>query len=239
MFEGYTAIDNSLLKGYPEMANYPNSAILQLSSDKGLCGGVNSTTAKAVKQTMKQDAAAGTPIFIVGDKGRSAMQGAHPNDIVGTVQDSWTTPTNFAQVSAIATEMNNHVGDVDGTIIFFNEFQSMIAYQNSWTYCAKLNGYSGEDTGDAMPLEEYEVEPENRGEVLENFSQYAMGCAMYSTFVENAAAFQSSQMQAMENATSNANEVIDTLTIQYNKARQTKITTELCEIVAGAAALEG
>ena len=90
-----------------------------------------------------------------------------------------------------------------------------------------------------MPYADFEVEPENRGEALDSFSEYAFATQLFSCCIENACAFQSSQMQAMENATTNASEMVETLSLQYNRARQAKITTELCEIVAGAAALEG
>jgi len=237
MFEPYSEIDNTAGTGYPDMSAKPNSGIIILSSDKGLCGGVNTSTGKAVKQTMAASgSAAGTQIFVVGDKGRSALQGTVGENITCTLNDCWSQGTNFSQVAEIVSEIQASAPDADGHYIFFNQFQSMISYQNSVTYCGAMQEPA---EGEEMPLADYEVEPENRAEVMENFSQYALGCAMYGTMVENAASFQSSQMQAMENATKNSNEVVETLSLKYNKARQTKITTELCEIVAGAAALEG
>ena len=86
---------------------------------------------------------------------------------------------------------------------------------------------------------EYDVEPEDRQEAMESLNQYALAGAMYSSFLDQAASFQSSQMTAMDNATNNANEVVEKLTIQYNRARQARITTELIEIISGASALDG
>merc|ERR1719199_2214459 len=128
----------------------------------------------------------------------------------------------------------------DGAVIFFNTYESAIAYAQSWRYVKFINAYTDEGAADEEPpLAEFEVEPENRGEALDNFTEYGLTCAMYDAFIENACSFQSSQMNAMENATNNATEMIESLSLQYNRARQAKITTELCEIVAGAAALEG
>merc|ERR1711865_949735 len=88
-------------------------------------------------------------------------------------------------------------------------------------------------------LMEYDVEPEDRQEAMESLNQYALAGAMYSSFLDQACSFQSSQMTAMENATNNANEVVQALQIQYNRARQARITTELIEIISGASALDG
>ena len=124
-------------------------------------------------------------------------------------------------------------------VIFFNTYVSAIAYAQTWRYVPFINGHleEGASTEEEMPYADYEVEPENRGEALDNFSEYALTSAMYDAFIENATAFQSSQMSAMENATSNANEMIESLSLRYNRARQAKITTELCEIISGASAV--
>jgi F-type H+-transporting ATPase subunit gamma len=123
-------------------------------------------------------------------------------------------------------------------VFFYNTFQSVISYNVSAQTMSAVAYDPEAEEMDAL-LGAYETEPEDRGEVMQSLSEYAMACAMYSNFLDQAASFQSSQMSAMENATSNADEVIDTLTIQYNRARQARITTELIEIISGASALDG
>lgn len=86
---------------------------------------------------------------------------------------------------------------------------------------------------------EYEFEPDTKSEVLQDMYEYTLATQMYHALMENATSEQSSRMNAMENASKNAGEMIDSLTLLYNRARQSRITTELIEIISGAAALEG
>ena len=85
---------------------------------------------------------------------------------------------------------------------------------------------------------EYEFEPDTKSEVMVDLYEYLLTSQLYHSFMDGAASEQSSRMAAMENATKNAGEMIDSLTLQYNRARQARITTELVEIISGAAALD-
>lgn len=230
----------------PESGLYPDvskiegkTLILAISSDKGLCGGVNSYVAKACKVFAADLDAAGKDysVFIVGDKARPPLQNTMPEKIVNSINDSWSTPTNFSQVSAIALEVSAQ--DFDQCVMFYNEFKSIIAYNTSYRMISAVAYNPEAAEGSEQPLMEYDVEPEDRAEAMESLNQYALAGAMYSSFLDQAASFQSSQMTAMDNATNNANEVVESLTIQYNRARQARITTELIEIISGASALDG
>ena len=85
---------------------------------------------------------------------------------------------------------------------------------------------------------EYEFEPDVKSEVMDDLYEYALTSQIYHSFMDGAAAEQASRMAAMENASKNAGEMIDSLTLKYNRARQARITTELIEIISGASALE-
>jgi F-type H+-transporting ATPase subunit gamma len=114
------------------------------------------------------------------------------------------------------------------------------AYKNAATYHQMykiITPFSGE--GDDEPLLAYEFEPDTKSEVLADLHEYLLTSQIYHSLMDGAAAEQSSRMQAMENASKNAGEMIDSLTLQYNRARQARITTELIEIISGASALEG
>ena len=155
--------------------------------------------------------------------------------------------------------------DIDNYVMFYNRFESVIAYTVSAQTVPAIS-YDAEAEEMDPVLGDYEVEPEDRAEVMESLSEFTLACAMYSNFLDQACSFQvrafllyhgalhailtawpllspsfsqSSQMTAMDNATTNANEVIETLNIQYNRARQARITTELIEIISGASALDG
>ncbi len=87
-------------------------------------------------------------------------------------------------------------------------------------------------------LSEYECEPESTEEVLQDLHEYTLASHIFHSLMEGATSEQSSRMNAMENASKNAGEMIDSLQLQYNRARQARITTELIEIISGASALE-
>jgi F-type H+-transporting ATPase subunit gamma len=206
-----------------------------------LCGGINSGIAKQCKLISASLAASGADysVFIVGEKGRPPLGNyLHTKDkILTSINDNWTVPTNFSQVSAIALQISA-VPDVDNYVFVYNTFESVISYTVS---AQNMKGVAYDPEAEEMDalLGAYETEPEDRGEVMQSLSEYAMACAMYSNFLDQAASFQSSQMSAMENATINADELIGDLTVKYNRARQARITTELIEIISGASALDG
>jgi len=232
-------VDVSEGEGYPDASQIEGKTmILAITSVKGLCGGVNSYVAKACKRLALDLDANGKEyeIFIVGDKGRPPLGNAMPEKIVTSINDSWNVPTNFSQVSAMALEVS--ANEYDQCFMFYNEFKSIIAYNTSYRKISAI-AFNPEETEEQQPLMEYDVEPEDRQEAMESLNQYALAGAMYSSFLDQATSFQSSQMTAMDNATNNANEVVDKLTIQYNRARQARITTELIEIISGASALDG
>lgn len=169
-------------------------------------------------------------IFIIGEKGRPLLRRTCGDDIVATISDNWKVPANFANASAIATEINSQ--DFDNCYFVFNTFKSAILFLNTVRPVKSLAG----DANAVLP--EYEVSPESRPEVMENLQQYAMASSLFTAMLESATSEQSSRMQAMENASKNADEMTESLTLQYNRARQARITTELIEIISGASALE-
>ena len=92
--------------------------------------------------------------------------------------------------------------------------------------------------GENESMVEYEFEPDVKSEVMTDLYEYALASQIYASFMDGACAEQSSRMTAMENASRNAGDMINSLTLKYNRARQSRITTELIEIISGAAALE-
>ncbi len=110
---------------------------------------------------------------------------------------------------------------------------SAIAYNTSIRSVSVAPSSDSED-----PLLSYEVEPDNREEVMRDLAEFQLASALFHGMIENATSEESSRMAAMENATNNAQELIEGLTLTYNKARQARITTELIEIISGAASLD-
>lgn len=223
-----------------EIASSTN-LIVPVTSDRGLCGGVNTYIAKATKATVEELKAAGkgADLFVLGEKGRAQLRRGYSNETVGNVVDLWKNPT-FAQASAIA-EAVLASGEHEQIHVIYNVFESALSQiphtRRLVDPSAPAPAEGVESLSDRFLA--YEVEPEGKEEVLQDFHEFSLASAIYGAMLESATSEESSRMSAMENATKNAQELVDSLTLVYNKARQARITTELIEIISGAASLEG
>jgi len=209
--------------------------IVPLSSDKGLCGGINSFITRNVKTCVSKLADQGkdADIAVIGDKGRGQLRRVVGEKITMSLTEV-ESPGNFTLAGAIASELiANGAGDYDAVVIFYNSFINKGTYTQKYKV---IKPFSGE--GEDEPLLAYEFEPDTKSEVLTDLQEYLLTSEIYDSLMDGAAAEQSSRMTAMENASRNAGEMIDSLTLKYNRARQSRITTELIEIISGAAALE-
>jgi F-type H+-transporting ATPase subunit gamma len=209
--------------------------IVPFTSDKGLCGGINSFISRAVKDCVAKLDAQGKEcdIVIVGDKGRSQLTRAIPDSISRAVTEV-ESPGSFNLAAAISAELvAAGAQDYDAVMIVYNSFVNAGTYNQ---YYKIIKPFAGE--GEDEPMVEYEFEPDNKTEVMQDLYEYLLTSQIYYCFMDGAAAEQSSRMTAMENASKNAGEMIESLTLQYNRARQARITTELIEIISGASALE-
>jgi len=206
--------------------------IVAMTTDKGLCGGVNTILCRMTRQLMARLDAEGKgyDLLVFGEKGRGQLRRQYADKIIGTATDR-VMPYNFDLACALTQD--TMIGDYDSVHLVYNEFKSAIAYTPSIKSISPL-------LDPASPfLCNFTVEPENSPEILQNFFEYTMACQIYHSLMENATSEQSSRMNAMENASKNAGEMINKLTLQYNRARQARITTELIEIISGASALKG
>lgn len=206
-------------------------AFVVVSSDRGLCGGINSGIAKAVRKQLGTENAT-AELFVIGDKGRAQLRREYGPQIRGNVTETFANPPNFTVASAIAEGVvATAKSDNEHVHVVYNKFQSAIAYLPSIRSLAV--------SVDSDVLAGYELEPDNREEVLADLKEFEIASAIYEGLIENSTSEESSRMSAMENATTNAQELISSLTLVYNKARQSRITTELIEIISGAASLDG
>ncbi len=223
----------------PELITYEElpqkTLIVPITSDKGLCGGINSFISRNVKDAVSKLSAQGKEcdVVIVGDKGRSQMSRVIPEKIVRTATEC-EAPGSFNLAAALSAEIAAAgAADYDAVMIVFNSFVNAAVYKQHYRVIKPLSG-----EGENEPMPEYEFEPDTKSEVLVDLYEYMLTSQLYYCFMDGAAAEQSSRMTAMENASKNAGEMIDSLTLQYNRARQARITTELIEIISGASALE-
>jgi F-type H+-transporting ATPase subunit gamma len=201
------------------------------TTDKGLCGGVNTILGRMTRGAIARLEADGknVSLFVLGEKGRAQMRRVYESQIVGVATDR-QMPYTFELATSIATDIIS--GEYDAVHFLYNKFKSAIVYIPSIKTVVPLKD-------PASPfLHKFEVEPENDPETLQNFYEYTMATKLYHVLLDNATSEQSSRMSAMENASKNAGEMLGKLNLQYNRARQARITTELIEIISGASALE-
>ena len=206
--------------------------MVTLTTDKGLCGGVNSILTRMTKGMLGRLSADGKDyqIFAVGEKGRAQMRRTHSDKFLSSATDRHM-PYTFELACALTQDAM--AGEFDAVHLVYNRFVSAIAYTTTIKSITPLLDPAAEF------LNEFEVEPDRDTETLQNFYEYTLATQLFHSMLENATSEQSSRMNAMENASKNAGEMIDKLNLQYNRARQARITTELIEIISGAAALKG
>mmetsp|Transcript_17333 Transcript_17333/g.28783 ORF Transcript_17333/g.28783 Transcript_17333/m.28783 type:complete len:284 (+) Transcript_17333:428-1279(+) len=209
--------------------------LVPFTSEKGLCGGINTFINRGTRNisaSMKEQGKE-MEICVIGEKGRSQLRRAYGSQIVRSATDI-VAPGTFALASSLANEVLSAYkeGDYDAIVLLYNHYVNPAVYDQMYQVIRELpeEGEIGE------PLMEYEFE--DKKEVMADMYEYMIASQIYYSFLDGAAAEQASRMAAMGNATKNAGEMIDSLTLKYNRARQTRITTELIEIISGAAALD-
>jgi len=205
--------------------------IVILTTDKGLCGGVNSILCRMTKQFLHrlESNKNSFELVVLGEKGKGQLRRAFGEKIMSSITERGV-PYTFELASSITTELTAF--NFDAVHLVYNEFVSAIAYTPS------IKSIYPKRDPTSSYFHEYEVEPDVDSEALENFFEYTLATQLFHSLLENAASEQSSRMNAMENASKNASEMIGDLTLQYNRARQARITTELIEIISGASALK-
>jgi len=205
----------------------PETALLfAVSSDKGLCGGINSRVVKEVKQIFAAAEDSPPTLMIVGGKARDGLARTHGKFIDTTIDEAYTMPITFSLASFLTEQIL--AKPADEYTILYNKFKSVIAFD---VQPKVLKGPAS--LGASGVMDDYEFEGEKE-DVLANLYQFNLATQLFSSMLENSTSEQASRMTAMDSATSNANELVNKLTIVYNRRRQAKITTELTEIVAGA-----
>jgi F-type H+-transporting ATPase subunit gamma len=203
------------------------SLLFAISSDKGLCGGINSRVVKEVKLTIGPKTLEEAPhLVIVGSKARDGLNRTHSKYIKTSIDETYGGPITFSLASFLAEQML--AKPVDQYTVLYNKYKSVIAFD-----VTPLTIKGPAVLGASGVLDEYEFEGDKE-DVLANMYQFNLAIQLYGCLLENATSEQASRMTAMDSATSNALDLVSKLTIVYNRRRQAKITTELTEIVAGA-----
>jgi F-type H+-transporting ATPase subunit gamma len=208
------------------------------TSDKGLAGAFNTNIVRLARRRAEELKAAGKTVkfFTIGKKGRDQLARTYKNDIVHSVEPGDLGKLGFADVQDWATDLTNRFegGEFDVAHLFFSKFVSVLTQEP--TEIQLMPVAVSETAGSATVGASVDYEPDEE-EILADLLPRNVSVQLLRASRENAASEQGSKMTAMDNATRNAGDMINKLTIQYNRTRQAAITTELVEIISGAEAL--
>jgi F-type H+-transporting ATPase subunit gamma len=218
--------------------------LLVATGDRGLCGGFNSSIARGARRRIRELREAGKEIKVlcVGRKGRDMLRRDFGGLIIGTIEGVGRRRLEYAEAVQIAERIDRmyQAGEFDVCTILFNRFKSAISQILTVQQLIPVQPPAGEgepgEGGQGEVRAVYEFEPDEEA-ILKELLPRNLAVQIYGALVENAASEQGARMTAMDNATRNAGEMIDRLTMFYNRTRQAQITKELIEIVSGAEAL--
>jgi F-type H+-transporting ATPase subunit gamma len=211
------------------------------TSDRGLAGGFNSNIVRAARKAADQLTAQGKTVYfyLVGRKGRAVIQRLYPKQIVHQFDTGAIKQVSFADAQAIAADIVDRytTSGIDVVHLFYARFQSALVQEPTQQQIIPVElSASAASLPASGPDAAVEYEPDEE-EILAALLPRNVAVQVFRALQENAASEQGSRMTAMDNATRNAGDMIQRLSIEYNRTRQAAITTELVEIISGAEAL--
>jgi F-type H+-transporting ATPase subunit gamma len=212
------------------------------TADRGLCGGFNSSIARGARRLIRelQEQGKQVKLLCVGRKGRDALRRDYGGLIEDTIEGVGRRRLEYAEAQAIAERLQRlyQEGAFDVCTIVYNRFRSAMTQELTFRQLIPVapgEVEDGEVAGEEVKAV-YEFEPSETG-ILEELLPRNLAVQIYGALVENAASEQGARMTAMDSASRNAGDMIDRLTMTYNRTRQAQITRELIEIISGAEAL--
>ena len=212
--------------------------LVVMTAERGLCGGFNGNISKLARGHAQKLVAEGKTVKIltVGKKGRDALKRDLGDHFVGHVDLSEVKRVGYGDAQGVAQDILTRfdAGEFDVATIFFAEFQNVVTQIPTAQQIIPASFDAADEAGGDATLYDYEPSEET---ILADLLPRGVGTAIFSALLENGASEQGARMSAMDNATRNAGEMIDKLTIQFNRSRQAVITNELIEIISGAEAL--
>lgn len=239
--ENGTPFSNPVQKLFDRIPRDENSmaplSVFCLTSDKGLCGAANSAPAKKARLLIYDEEARQRQISIqfLGNKGPSALNRLFGNKFTQTFDELLKNPWNFGTACVIADRIN--ASNPESMKLISNSFKSMIAFDTDVHHFYTKKEVSNIEKGEwSKAIDPFSFEP-GLTIVWDDLHEFYYACTIFGKYLDSLAAEQSSRMNAMENASKNAGELLDSLSLLYNRTRQAKITTELCEIISGASAV--
>lgn len=206
----------------------PKKLYIAITSDRGLCGAVHTGVARLIRTELADDP--NIAVVCVGDKSRAILQRLYAKNIAMVCNEIGRLPPTFLDAAKLTNAIINMGYEYTDGKIVYNKFKSVVSYG-----VADMPIFSLKSVESAEKLPVYDSLD---SEVIQNYLEFSMASLLFYAMKEGACSEQSSRMTAMDNASKNAGEMIDKLTLTFNRTRQAVITRELIEIISGAAALE-
>ena len=227
---------------YMEEREVKKIAIIVISSDKGLCGGLNANLLRDVTRFASEQASSGKEISysLIGTKAQSFFRSFGGN-VISVTEKLGDDPSIEQLVGSMKILLDAFSeGDIDKVFLASNSFVNTMTQQpeiNQLLPLSKIDDEGEEDSGKDAPRWDYIYEPDDSRVLLDGLMERYIESLLYQSVIENIACEQAAKMVAMKSATDNAGSLIEELQLVYNNARQAAITQEISEIVAGAEAI--
>jgi F-type H+-transporting ATPase subunit gamma len=217
--------------------------LITVTSDRGLCGGFNSSISRAVKARIKslEDQGHEVKLIVIGRKGVTLLRREHNQRIVEKYEELMKPAPAFEHADQVVTKVMQMFedGEFDVCTVYYNKFLSAISQEVTPLQLIPFQMPEGAEEDEAetgVAEAQYEFEPDEET-ILASLLPKNLSVQVYRAMLESFASEQGARMTAMDNATRNAGDMIDSLSISYNRQRQAQITNELIEIISGAEAL--
>ncbi len=211
--------------------------LVVMTSERGLCGGFNSNIVKLARTRAEKLLGEGKTVKIltVGKKGRDQLKRDYAKLFVGHIDLGEVKRVGYVDAQGIAKDVLSRfdAGEFDVATIFYSKFHNVVSQEPT---ARQIVPAAFEMTGEAGASSLYDYEPDEEA-ILADLLPRGVATQVFTALLENGASEQGARMSAMDNATRNAGDMIDRLTIVYNRSRQAAITKELIEIISGAEAL--
>lgn len=214
----------------PADENAPKQLFIACSSDRGLCGPLHANLVRAMKAELEnQPEGVETKIVSIGDKAKVILQSSNAGQLLLECKELGRLAPNFVDATAIADGIfESGYGFAHGRM-FYNYFKSAMSQE-----ITQQPFYSSETVAEAPSMAVFDSVDQD---VLQSYQEFQLVNTIYYTLKENYASEQGARMVCMDGATKNAGDIIDKMTLLYNRSRQAVITTELIEIISGMTAL--
>jgi F-type H+-transporting ATPase subunit gamma len=216
--------------------------LIVISSDRGLCGGFNGTIVREARRQIARLEGEGKTVKVltVGRKGRDQIRRTHPKSVFHSYEDIGRKRLSFSEADTITTKVLElyEAGEFDVASVIYNKFKSamtqIVTVQQVVPFAVSGDEAAAETGGELKAM--YEFEPDEE-QILADLLPKNLSIQVYRALLESAASEQGARMTAMDSATRNAGDMINKLTLTYNRTRQAVITKELIEIISGAEAI--